>query len=234
MAKSCAPTLSQCGTIVVVSGAFIFFWTFIFCTVIGLNGRDEYVTNRDLRKALTRTECLLLNYTRLEHECTACETHGCRYFSCFDERLQFLYTIANQTQMMTVFEFTDQNKPHKQTEVGTDSLFEYQLRPFLCFFIQIGRNYTCLYHRREVTRVFLDLPDTQTPVIKMVVNFGTIGLSILMIILGGLCIGARKFHCSCSCFSRVPAALKKICGRARSPDRVELILESGAGPMISS
>ena len=124
MAQSRAQILAKLGAVLVLCGLIFLFFYFFVCMLIGLSGRDEYVTNRDLRNALTSTECLLLNYTSLKHECTTDGEYNSPV-ACFDERFQFLYTVANKTQIMSVLVCKGQRTPHKQTEVGTDSLFEH-------------------------------------------------------------------------------------------------------------
>ena len=134
MAKSRFQILSLSGKILAGFGAILLFLSFITCIIWGSIGAARYVKNRNSQNALTNTTCLLLNYTSLKHECTTCTGDSCQSYSCFDERFQFWYSIANETQIMSVLACADQKKPYKQTEVGTYSLFRAPAQTVSLFF----------------------------------------------------------------------------------------------------
>ena len=85
---------------------------------------STFVERRKIQNAYTKTTCLLLNYTLLQHTCQSCDKSCrssdplcCIYYDCFDEKLQFSYLISDKTRVNSTLSCVNQDKVHQQTQV---------------------------------------------------------------------------------------------------------------------
>lgn len=83
-----------------------------------------FVERRKVQNTYTKTICLLLNYTLVQHSCRSCDKSCrssdplcCNYYDCFDEELRFSYPVSDETRVNSTLSCVNQAKVHQQTQV---------------------------------------------------------------------------------------------------------------------